>query len=130
LVGIPIQEFALVKYFPPGNSQLPGVGVAGVLAIYTKKPVDAPSSAAALSKFTVAGYSVFKDFTTDYLEKENPAVINGRSTIYWAPSFFLNGGQKTYAFSFTNSALAKRLHVVIEGFTVDGKLIHVDKVIE
>jgi hypothetical protein len=34
---IPIQEIALVKYYPPGNSHLSGVGINGVLAIYTKK---------------------------------------------------------------------------------------------
>ena len=131
IVGIPLQEIALVKYYPPGNSQLPGIGAAGVLAIYTKKNEDVPVSLSSpFTQFRFPGYSVSKDFMTDYIEKETASQIDNRTAIYWNPYLVLNGAQKNYSFSFTNSTLTKRLHVVVEGFTVDGRSIHLDKIIE
>ena len=131
IVGIPLQEIALVKYYPPGNSQLPGIGAAGVLAIYTKKNEDVPASLSSpFTQFRFPGYSVSKDFVTDYIEKETAPQIDNRTAIYWNPYLVLNGTKKEYTLNFTNSTQTKRLHVVVEGFTVDGRLIYLDKIIE
>lgn len=126
---IPLYEIAMVKYYPPGNSMLSGVGIAGVLAIYTKKfdDINYPSKSV-LSSFTYPGYSSIKYFETANLSQA--AAYNKRTTLYWDPYIFINNDKKKYTMKFENSTVAKRFHVVIEGFTSDGRLLYFDKIIE
>jgi len=127
---IPLQEIALVKYYPPGNSHLSGVGINGVLAIYIKKQDDVQvSSESVLNSFVYPGYSEIKEF--DYSDTlEQPQRQDIRTTLYWNPYVFFDGTQKDFKLRFNNSDVAKRFHVIIEGFSSEGKLLHYDKIIE
>jgi hypothetical protein len=123
---IPLQEIAMVKYFPPGSASLPGVGIAGVLAVYTKKPSDGyNTNPASKGQFVYRGYSGVRDFETENALNSN----EGKATIYWNPNIFIDGTNNIYRINFSNSK-AKRLHLIIEGVTMDGKLLHFDKVLE
>lgn len=123
------KDVALVKYYPPGMGSFPGVGIAPVLAIYMRKPTDGGTDLAAMGAFTVKGYLQGKDFVTDFLQfSENLA--SKRQTIYWNPNLKPEENQSVYKIRFNNSATAKRLRVVIEGFTIDGRLLHHEQVIE
>ncbi len=91
---IPLYEIALVKYYPPGNSMLSGVGIAGVLAIYTKKNDDIKyHSNSVLGSFTYPGYSPIKYFETANLSQA--AAYNKRTTLYWDPYIFINDDKKS-----------------------------------
>ena len=52
-----------------------------------------------------------------------------RPTLYWNPSIFLNEENKTFKFRFYNNDISKKLLVVVEGFSADGKLIYLEKTI-
>lgn len=120
IASIPLDEIALVKYFPPGASALSGIGSAGVLAVYTKKIEDrAFEGMAELEKFTYPGYSSYREFPTD---------INFTSTLYWNPNIFLDGSTSIFRIDFKNSIGAKKLHLIVEGVTNDGKLVHLDQI--
>jgi hypothetical protein len=124
---VPLQDIAMVKYFPPGTSSLPGVGIAGVLAVYTKKPTDGyHAMSASTGQFVYRGYSEVRDFETENALKSN----DDKGTIYWNPNIFIDGSNNVYRINFRNSKKAKRLHLIIEGVTMDGKLLHFDKVLE
>jgi hypothetical protein len=123
------KDVALVKYYPPGMGSFPGVGIAPVLAIYMRKPTDGGSDLAAMGSFNVNGYLLGKDFVTDFLQA-NENIASKRQTIYWNPNLKPEENQPVYKIRFNNSATAKRLRVVIEGFTIDGRLLHHEQIIE
>ncbi len=130
LSAILAKDVALVKYYPPGTGSFPGIGIAPVLAVYTKKASDGGSTdLLASGSFTYKGYFPLKDFTNDFLvPKENIAAK--RNTIFWEPNLLPEENKPMYKIRFNNSDVARRFHVVIEGFTIDGKLVHYEKVIE
>lgn len=123
------KDVALVKYYPPGMGSFPGVGIAPVLAIYMRKPTDGGTDLAAMGSFSVNGYLPGKDFVTDFLQA-NENITSKRQTIYWNPNLKPEENQSVYKIRFNNSAVAKRLRVVIEGFTIDGRLLHHEQIIE
>jgi hypothetical protein len=130
--GIRATDVALVKFYPPGmGGALPNVGIGAALVIYTKKPTDVKDSdIGAMSQFYYYGYMPVKDFTNDYLQK-NASAVSHRNTIYWNPNLVPEEGQPSlYKIRFKNSETAKRMKLVVEGFTLDGRLLHFEKMIE
>lgn len=131
LVGIRAKDVALVKYYPPGmGGALPNVGIGGALVVYTKKPMDGGTSDfQAMSQFRFQGYMPAKDFTVDFLQK-NQAIVSKRATLLWNPNLMPEEGKPVYKIRFTNTDSAKRIHIVVEGFTIDGRLLHFEKLVE
>jgi hypothetical protein len=130
LKGILVSDVALVKYWPPGSAQFSGAGIADVLAIYTKKPNGNVSSGLApMSKFSYDGYMPVQDFTKDFLEKKE-ALASKRATVYWNPNLAPADDKPVYTIRFNNSTDAKKLRIVLEGYTIDGKLLYFEKEIE
>ncbi len=130
--GIRATDVALVKFYPPGmGGALPNVGIGAALVIYTKKPTDVKDSEiGAMSQFYYYGYMASKDFSVDYLQK-NASAVSKRNTIYWNPNLLAEEGQPSlYKIRFKNSETAKRMKIVVEGFTLDGRLLHYEKMIE
>lgn len=130
LASIQLRDVAMVKFYPPGTAQLPGVGIAPVLAIYTKRPNGNVSSGLApMSRFSYEGYMPVQDFTKDFLEKKE-ALASKRATIYWNPNLAPDDNKPMYTIRFNNSSDAKKLRIVLEGYTIDGKLLYFEKEIE
>jgi hypothetical protein len=129
VMRIPIDQIALVKYFEPGSIQLPGVGMSPVLAFWTKTQEDQGVDVASdMKNITVAGYSPARRFySPDYSSSKNTPDI--RTTLFWDPHIIVTDDNK-FTISFYNSDLAKRFHVVLEGFTAEGKLVRLEKVVE
>ncbi len=126
LLGVMLSEIAMIKYFPPGNARLSGIGGAGLLAIYTKRREDMQGSELKFftNQFVYPGYSPVKDFTTYSQEEKNPV------TIYWNPSIIVDAATKKYFFKMKRPDSAKKFHVVIEGFTEEGDIKCFDAIIE
>ncbi|MBV9986474.1 MAG: hypothetical protein JO301_02275 [Chitinophagaceae bacterium] len=130
LKSISVKDVALVKYYPPGMGSFPGVGIAAVLAIYTRNPNEKMNSGLApMGSFSYEGYTPAKDFRTDFLDLGTAAAAK-RTTVYWDPNMQPEEDKPEYRIRFNNSASAKKLRVRIEGFTIDGKLLHFEQVIE
>jgi hypothetical protein len=122
--SIPVSQIALVKYFSPGNIMLPGIGLSGVFAVYTKKPED---NGGMQSSFAYPGYSAVHNFQVPV---PGSTATDKRTTIFWEPNLTVQPGTNNFHFSFLNTDEAKRFHVVVQGFTTDGRLIYIDRIIE
>lgn len=126
VLGIMLSEVAMIKYYPPGNAKLPGVGAAGVVAIYTKKQDDRNTLASGFfsNSFKFYGYSPVKEF----VEEVEPG--KSVTTFYWDPRIIIQSPDSIYSARFKKPASARRLHVVIEGFTFEGDILYLDTIIE
>jgi hypothetical protein len=130
IATLKVQDVAMVRVF--SNGGLSG-GAGGSLAIYTKKGDGSFSNNAVEHKAQlIEGFTPTKEFfSPNYsANNENDIKVDERTTLYWNPFIITTAENKSIDFTFYNSDKAKKLKVVIEGFLEDGKLLHVEKIIE
>ena len=127
---IRVSDVALVRVF--SNSLSPDAG--GTLAIYTKKEsgVVENNFLANTIEMLAEGFSDAKEFfSPDYTQEKNTDILKDlRTTLYWNPYLNTNSTTNKINFSFFNNDNAKKYKIVIEGIQEDGKLLHIEKVIE
>ncbi|MEO7523946.1 MAG: hypothetical protein ABIT58_07610, partial [Ferruginibacter sp.] len=128
IATISILDVALINVYSSGG--LSG-GAGGSLAIYTKKG-DGGSNGVQHQENIIVGFNPTKEFfSPNYDLSFDEGILNDeRSTLYWNPYLLTNAQNKSIQFSFYNSDNAKRFKVVLEGILEDGKLLHVEKIIE
>jgi len=125
-------DVAMIKVY----DNFPGAplnGAGGTLAIFTKRGNDVTyNDKSTMKKIKIAGYTPYKEFfSPDYSDaKQNTDKPDNRITLYWNPFLTTNAENKTINFSFYNNDSAKKLRVIIQGFTVNGQLLHFEKIIE
>ena len=111
-------------------------GFPPALLIYLKKKGDEiegwqklPSK---LSKTKIAGYSATKEFNSpDYSDaKTRETNVDLRSTLYWQPYILLDKTKPSSSIVFYNNDISKRLKIVVEGTDANGRMIHLEKIIE
>jgi hypothetical protein len=125
---IPIEQIALIKYFKPGTIALPGVGISPVLVVYTKKVDDVlPQQSGFIKYFKYPGYTAVKDFSTANQDYSSLSLTN--TTIYWQPNIIVED-DRTALINVPKSFAAKKIHIVLQGFTVDGKFVYFEKIID
>lgn len=130
LANIPMNQVAMIKYFQTGFMGNTSQGTTQAIAVYTRKPGDRKDLGYSyLKSFSYPGYSPVKEyFTPDY---ENSAAARAlpdrRITLLWQPSIEPEAEGNKYVIRFFNSDYGKKLHIVLEGVTSNGKLVHVDK---
>ncbi len=136
LQSTPVTDIALVKVFRPGSGVGFGGGSGGVIAIYTKKGGDEKKgddpSWKGLDRAILIGYSASKEFySPNYLENSplNEAE-DLRTTLYWKPYVLTDKDKKQISIDFFNNDITKKMRVVLEGFNEDGKLSHVEQIIQ
>jgi hypothetical protein len=128
---IPPNQIAMVKVF----SSFVGAasnGAGGVLAIYTKKEADMNDVmryAASMVKYT--GYSVTKEFyAPDYsVDKPARSQPDNRITLDWRPDILINNIDPKIPVTFYNTDRTKSFKIVVEGMTLEGKMISIEKII-
>lgn len=127
--AIPANQIALVKIF---SSFAGAVGNApgAVLAIYTKKGADYVNSSGFANLSFYNGYSVVKEFfSPDYKANQNEDKPDTRITLAWRPDIFVNAANARIPVAFYNNDRTKKYKVVVEGMTVSGKMICIEKTI-
>jgi len=130
IASIPIEQIALVKYYDPGTIMVPGAGASAVLAFWRKTEMaDNAQVTDNMNYVTVPGYPVTRKFISPDYSKQPTTVEDKRSTLYWNPDIVVFG-EKQFTVKFYNSDVAKKFHIVLEGFTSEGKLLHFEKIIE
>lgn len=133
IASIPVTDIAMVKLYSTGFVGAEGNGAGGVLAVYTKKGEDykVPGTDN-MTKIKVEGFSPVKEFfSPDYSPGKTVAQTeDNRTTLYWDPYLETDPANKKITFSFYNADHAKKFRIVLEGLTADGKLVHVEKIIE
>ena len=112
-----------------------GGGSGGAIAIYTKRGNDGKKNNNAntpgLDNTILGGYTRFKQFFNPDYEKSTDAFGDDvRSTLYWNPFVLTNKKSPQVKLDFFNNDISKKLKVIIEGFNADGKLTHIEKVLE
>jgi hypothetical protein len=135
LQTVSVTDIAMVKVFRPGSGVGFGGGAGGTIAVYTKKGGDSKSAnpmAKGLPRALVAGYSMPKQFyTPNYLESSAENQDEDlRTTLYWKPYVLTDRESRRVNVEFFNNDIAKKLRVVLEGFTEDGKLAHIEQIIQ
>ena len=124
-----ISEIAMVKVFAGGG--LSG-GTGGALALYTKRGEgiftgnDVPNE-----QILVEGFSPTKEFfSPDYSSAETNVLKDERTTLYWNPYLLTDPKHNVIQFSFHNGDNTKKFRVVLEGILENGKLLHLERIIE
>ena len=135
LQSTPVSDIAEVKVFRPGSGVGFGGGAGGVIAIYTKRGGDEKRndpSFKGLERQLLIGYSMPKEFySPNYLvnspqnEREDL-----RTTLYWKPYVLTDKYTKQVNVEFFNNDISRKLRIVLEGFNEDGKLAHIEQIIQ
>ncbi len=127
-----MDEIALIKFYEPGFVGAGSNGPGGALAIYTKHARQDQPKSLMMDYVTYNGYSITKEFYNPDYSKHEPRhdLEDRRSTLYWNPKVFLDADNLKTEIRFFNNDYSKKLKMVIEGFSADGKLIHIEKIIE
>jgi hypothetical protein len=135
LQNTPVTDIAMVKIFRPGSGVGFGGGSGGTIAVYTKKGGDNKTTdpnAKGLPRALLIGYSMPKEFySPNYLEHSplNEAE-DLRTTLYWKPYVLTDKDSRRVNIDFFNNDISKKLRVVLEGFNEDGKLTHIEQIIQ
>ncbi len=133
LSNINMSDVAYVKVFRPPFMGSIGGGSNGAIAIYTRKGGDvAQTQSKGLPYKMVIGYTVQKEFyspnyaTFDSRNDEQDL----RTTLYWNPMILTNQENHSIRLHFYNNDFTKSFRIVVEGMSTDGRLTHLEKVIE
>lgn len=124
-------NIAMVKLFS-NFAGAAGGGAGGVLAIYTKKGsdlADVMQHTADMVKYN--GYSVMKEFyAPDYtVDKSAKSQTDNRITLDWRPDILVNNINPKIPVTFYNNDRTKSFKIVVQGMTVDGKMLLLEKII-
>lgn len=130
--SIPITDVAYIKVMRPPFMGSSG-GASGAIAIYTRRGDDAKNvGGKGLSSNTVTGYNGIREFYSP-----NYGTFNAddekrdlRTTIYWNPQVITTPLQNKVTLTFYNNDITRAFRVVIEGMTKDGRLAHLEQIME
>jgi hypothetical protein len=131
--NIAVTDIAMVKVYSPGSAGAMGNGSGGVIAVYTKRGASRKPdpNIKGLEMVRITGYSVKREFySPDYLINPEPETDDIRTTLYWNPNLQANKSKRTISIPFYNSDVTHKIRIILEGFNDDGKLIHLEKIIE
>jgi hypothetical protein len=127
IATIPASQIALVKVyssFAGATGNAPG----GMLSVYTKKGQDYVNGGSIANQVAYNGYSVIKEFySPDYKREESRP--DNRITLLWRPNIILNSISPVLPVGFYNNDRTKQYRVVVEGMTVQGKMLSIETVI-
>lgn len=127
-----VTDVAYIKVFRPpfmGSSN----GGSGAIVIYTRKGNDTKQEAGSgLANNKVYGYTAIREFYapnySSFSQQNEQRDI--RTTLYWNPSVLLSAQKKSTVLTFYNNDVSKGFRVVIEGIAKDGRLTHVEQIME
>ena len=129
LLTVPMMDIALVRIYGPGI-----VSSSGAVAIYTKRGQDLTTSSAYsnITSFAMAGFSKPGMFLSpDYTKTASNSIKqDNRSTLLWDPAISYLPEDCKEQIRFFNSDDCKEYKIVVQGFTMDGKLIYWEKVVK
>jgi len=130
--SVNINDVAYVKVFrPPFMGGYNGAN--GAIAIYTRRGDDVKSvPGKGLNNNKVFGYTLIKEFySPNYSSfRQSNEQRDLRTTLYWNPAVVASPVKREVVLSFYNNDVTNAFRVVIEGMTKDGRLAHVEQIIE
>lgn len=127
--AIPLNQIAFVKLLPNSVATFGG-GTA--LAIYMKKGADLNAVIPAANDIiTYSGYTIVKEFyNPNYDKQPDDSKVDNRLTISWMPNIYLAKVNPIVPIIFYNTDRTKRYKIVAEGYTNDGRMLMLEKIID
>ncbi len=128
---IPTNQIALVKVYSTFVGATGG-GAGGALAIYMKKGADYFNSLPSAGEIiTYNGYTVIKEFySPDYAAPvKDRTTPDLRTTLHWKPDILVSNVNPKIPVVFYNNDRTRSFKVVVEGMTMDGKMLMLEKTI-
>ncbi len=130
--SLSVNDVAFIKVFrPPFMGGFNGAN--GAIAIYTRKGGDTkqePGKGLASNK--VFGYTPIKEFYApnyaSFTQRNEQRDI--RTTLYWNPGIATTPQTNKAVVIFYNNDVSTAFRVIIEGMTADGKLAHIEQIME
>lgn len=131
LKTIRMDEVALIKYYDAGFIGSGTNGSGGTIAVYTKQQENFPLKDTRLNNTFYNGYSVSKEFYNPDYSIPDPKhdMEDRRATLYWNPNVYVTDESKACKLRFYNNDFSRKIKIVVEGFSADGKLVHMEKII-
>jgi len=131
--SISVKDLAMIKVFSPGSAAGIANSGGGVIAVYLKKGGDQPldPNVKGLDMTRISGFTPIREFySPDYLINPETETDDVRTTLYWTPNLVKREQKTRFSIPFYNSDLTHRFRVILEGYNTDGKLIHVETIVE
>src|SRR5690606_12432004 len=131
--SISISDVAYIKVIRPPFIGAAGGGGNGAIAIYTRRGDDVRSQPRqGLANNMVTGYTRIRQFySPDYSTlSEEHEKKDFRTTLYWNPEIITKPGSNKVLLTFYNNDVTEAFRVILEGITSDGRLAHVEMVME
>lgn len=132
LSSISVNDVAYIKVFRPPFYGASG-GSSGAIAIYTRRGSDAKSvPGKGLTSSNISGYTLIRQFYSPNYASYNAANERKdlRTTLYWNPQVNTTPLKNKVLLSFYNNDVSKRFRVIVEGMSKDGRLVHLEQVME
>ncbi|MFC0775856.1 hypothetical protein [Terrimonas alba] len=132
VTSLNVSDVAYIKVFrPPFMGGFNGAN--GAIAIYTRRGGDVkPEPGKGLNSNKVFGYTLIKEFYSPnyaaFTQKNEQRDL--RTTLYWNPSVITVPQKNQVVLSFYNNDVTGAFRVIIEGMTRDGKLAHIEQMME
>lgn len=124
-------QIAMVKVYSNFIGSTGG-GAGGAIAVYLKKGEDLFKSLPSAGEvIRYSGYSVIKEFyAPDYsLPIADKATADHRTTLQWLPDNFVSGVNQQIPVVFYNNDRSSTYKIVVEGMTIDGKMLLIEKTV-
>jgi hypothetical protein len=130
--SVNVRDIAYIKVFrPPFMGGFNGAN--GAIAIYTRRGNDVkPEPGKGLANNKIFGYTLIKQFYSPNYGtfREENKQRDLRTTLYWNPSVVMSPQKKQAIISFYNNDVSGSFRVIIEGMTSDGRLAHIEQIME
>jgi hypothetical protein len=130
--SVSVNDVAFIKVFrPPFMGGFNGAN--GAIAIYTRRGNDVkPTPGKGLNNNKVFGYTMIKEFYSPRYLPTSPRNDERdlRTTLYWNPDVTITPQKREVVLSFYNNDVSNSFRVIIEGMTRDGRLAHIEQIME
>ncbi len=137
LEALSLTQIALIKFIPNfmGRGADPGGGAINpAISVYTRKGddlIDRSPKETDINMVKIAGYSPIKEFySPDYSQANTGDGTDARTTLLWLPYIFTDKANRKVPITFYNNDFTKRMRIVLEGINAEGRMIHIEKIIE
>jgi hypothetical protein len=130
---LPITDIAYVKVFRPPFFSPFGGGANGAIAVYTRRDNEGQTEPGkGLANNVVSGYTPVRQFYSPNYGTFNAAneKKDFRTTLYWNPNVNTTPGKNKVTVVFYNNDVSKSFRVIVEGMSTEGKLVHLEQIME
>jgi hypothetical protein len=125
-----IENIAYIKFI---NHYTDFDGFYQAICFYSKKGddwIDRRPKDTDLQQVKMNGYSPIKEFYSPDYSQSNATGTDARTTLLWMPYIITDTRNQKLPVSFYNNDFTKKIKIVLEGFNDEGKLVHIEKIIE